>query len=288
MASFLAMTKSDGRATAGSHGMPIARRSRQATIFPKPSFYIEETAHLFLKKIIIYLTARIYKPLLVKYLSSAKTYTYKGMRLLIPAGVFHPGFFFSTQLLLRYIEKQSLKNKSFLELGAGSGLISFFAARNGAVVTATDINPTAIEYLQKNSAANGISIDIIHSDLFSHIPVQSFEIIAINPPYYRKNPSTDAEYAWYCGENGEYFNGLFSSLAQYTHNKSAIWMILCDGCDIEMIRGLATGYGWNLRCVFERKNLVEKNFIFKIESITSPSHKEKTNVKTSVNSALTN
>jgi release factor glutamine methyltransferase len=42
-----------------------------------------------------------------------------------------------------------LKNKHVLELGAGSGLIAIKAAKEGALVTATDINPVAIEYLHK-------------------------------------------------------------------------------------------------------------------------------------------
>lgn len=220
-----------------------------------------------MKKVIKYIITRIYKPLLVKYLSTTRTYSYKGIRLLIPSGVFHPGFFFSTRLLLQYISLYPLQGRSFLELGAGSGLISLVAAQKGARVTATDINPRAIEYLEKNRMGNDIPIEIIHSDLFNNIPVQAFDFIVINPPYYRKAPSSYAEYAWYCGENGEYFSGLFSGLGNYTHSRSATWMILCDGSDIGMIQGLAKEHGWDLHCVYSKKNLVEKNFIFKIESL---------------------
>jgi release factor glutamine methyltransferase len=219
-----------------------------------------------MQKLIKFIAARVYKPLLVKYLSSARVYVYKDIRLLIPPEVFHPGFFFSTRLLLRYVSSQPLRGKSFLELGAGSGLISLVAAQKGAKVTASDINPTAIEYLEKNWRMNGISISVIHSDLFSRIPRQVFDIVVINPPYYRRTPSSHADYAWYCGENGEYFSGLFRGLGNYTHGRSAIWMILCDGCDLEMIGGLAKEEGWNLHCVYSKKNLLEKNFIFRIES----------------------
>ena len=91
------------------------------------------------------------KPLLVKYLSATKCYQYKGIKLIIPPEVFHPGFFFSTKLLLQYINQFSLQQKTFLELGAGSGLIAIYAAKKNAMVTATDINPVAVEYLKKNS-----------------------------------------------------------------------------------------------------------------------------------------
>ncbi len=42
-------------------------------------------------------------------------------------------------------------------------------------------------------------------------------------------------------------------------------MVLFDGCDMEMIENLAAQNGFNLLCVYTRKNLLEKNFIYKIE-----------------------
>jgi len=218
-----------------------------------------------LKQTIKYLTTRLYKPLLVKYLSATRTYTYKGIRLVIPPAVFHPGFFFSTRLLLRYIASLPLQNKLFLEPGAGSGLISLYAARKGAIVTATDINPVAISFLENNRHINRLHINIIQSDLFKQIPQQAFDIIAINPPYYKKQPRTAAEYAWYCGERGEYFVHLFKDLRNYMHAQSVVLMVLCDGCDIQMIKDMAAQHGFKLNCVQTKKNWVEINFIFKIE-----------------------
>ena len=218
-----------------------------------------------MKQTIKYLTTRLYKPLLVKYLSATRTYTYKGIRLVIPPAVFHPGFFFSTRLLLRYIASLPLQNKLFLEPGAGSGLISLYAARKGAIVTATDINPVAISFLENNRHINRLHINIIQSDLFKQIPQQAFDIIAINPPYYKKQPRTAAEYAWYCGERGEYFVHLFKDLRNYMHAQSVVLMVLCDGCDIQMIKDMAAQHGFKLNCMQTKKNWVEINFIFKIE-----------------------
>src|SRR6476620_8158278 len=133
-----------------------------------------------------HIVAHTYKPLLVKYLSKTRIYRYKDIRLSVAPEVFHPGFFSSTQLLLQYISKLPLQGKRFLEPGCGSGLISILAAKNGAMVTATDINPVAVEYLKKNSSQNKVDLEIIRSDLFNNIPEQQFDIIAINPPYYKK------------------------------------------------------------------------------------------------------
>jgi release factor glutamine methyltransferase len=215
-----------------------------------------------------YLTTRLYKPLLVKYLSATRIYTCKGIRLVIPPAVFHPGFFFSTRLLLRYIATLPLKDKTFLELGAGSGLIALYAAREGAQVTASDINQVAIHSLEMNSRSNRISLTVIHSDLFTNIPLQRFDMIAINPPYYKKKPKTPADYAWYCGEQGEYFQQLFSNLQWYMHSQSIVLMVLSDGCDLEMIVKMALDNGFKLTCVFEKKNWIEVDFIFKVDEVT--------------------
>jgi len=218
-----------------------------------------------LRQTIKHITTRLYKPLLVKYLSATRLYTYKGIRLVIPPAVFHPGFFFSTRLLLRYIATLPLKNKLLLELGAGSGLIALYAARQGAQVTATDINPVAIQSLEMNRHNNHIPLTVIESDLFTNIPQQAFDIIAINPPYYKKQPSTPAEYAWYCGEQGEYFQRLFSGLQPYMHAQSMVLMVLCDGCDLQMIQSMATANGFQMNCVFTKTNWIETNYIFSIE-----------------------
>lgn len=203
--------------------------------------------------------------MLVKYLSKTRTYSYEDIRLEIPPQVFHPGFFFSTQLLLQYINKLLLNGKSLLELGAGSGLIATQAAKKGALVTATDINPIAIQYLLSNSVQNNVSLEIIRSDLFAAIPKRPFDIIAINPPYYKKQPVTLQDHAWYCGENGEYFSGLFSQLADYMHKNSEVLMVLCDGCDIKMIETFAARNGFKLQLILTKQNMLEKNFIYKIE-----------------------
>lgn len=211
-----------------------------------------------------HIVARTYKPLLTKYLSKTRVYRYKGITIDISPQVFHPGFFFSTRLLLQYCLKLPLNEKTFLELGCGSGLISMVAAKKYAKVTATDINPVAVEFLVNNCRKNAVNIRVIRSDLFANIPYQAFDIISINPPYYKKHPETHLDYAWYCGVNGEYFSALFESLSGYIHIDTEILMVLFDGCDLEMIRGFAAKNGFILVEVFSKKNMLEKNYIFKI------------------------
>ena len=212
------------------------------------------------------IVAFTYKPFLEKYLSKKRKFTLGNIKLEIPPEVFHPGFFTSTQFLLQSVKKLSVRGKTFLELGAGNGLISIYAAKQDAKVTATDINPVAVEYLRINSSQNKILINVILSDLFESISPQAFDIIAINPPYYKKDPQTLIDHAWYCGENGEFFFDLFNQLPAYIHRKSEVIMVLCEGCDMKMIEGAARQNGFKLNCVETKQGLIEKNFIYKIEN----------------------
>lgn len=208
----------------------------------------------------------LYRPLLIKYLSKERRYRYADTKLVVPPGVFHPGFFFSTRLLLKYLQQIPLQGKSLLEPGAGSGLISIAAAKAGARVTATDINPVAVQYLISNAEANHVPLTVIESDLFTAIPQQVFDIIVINPPYYFKQPASHKERAWFCGENGEYFRQLFAQTGNYADENTVILMILCEGSERERIRQIAAGAGWELDCVHVSRNLIEKNYIYRVRA----------------------
>ena len=129
---------------------------------------------------------------------------------------------------------------------------------------ATDINPVAIECLRSNCDQNNVKPAIILSDLFADIPQQSFDIIAINPPYYKKQPQTMADHAWYCGENGEYFEKLFISLGKYVHQNSIVLMVLSEDCDINMIGDLASAHNFRMRKKVTKKSIWEYLYIYQI------------------------
>jgi release factor glutamine methyltransferase len=46
-----------------------------------------------------------------------------------------------------------------------------------------------------------------------------------------------------------------------------VLMVLSDGCDREMIRSMAMGCGFRLNCVFEKRNWLEVNYIFRVEKL---------------------
>ena len=154
------------------------------------------------------------------YMYTKKIYDHKGIRLRLRPTVFHPAFFLSTTYLLEYILQLDLMERRFLELGAGSGLISLHAAKCDAVVTASDVNPAAVQSMEESQQMNQLLFTVLQSDLFVEIPLQVFDLIFINPPYYPQKPQNDWELAFFFGTGNAYFHRLFKLIVNYMNAES--------------------------------------------------------------------
>jgi len=198
------------------------------------------------------------------YTAKERKYSYKGINIIVKPGVFHPGLFFSTKILLNFIEGLELKDQSFLELGAGSGIISIYAAQKGAQVTTTDISKIAVDNIINNVKKNDVEVEIIHSNLFENIRFKKFDYIIINPPYYSKTPISEKDYAWYCGNDFEFFRSLFNTVSNYIIESSKIFMILSEDCDIITIKNIAKKDGYILNDILSVKKWGERNTIFSL------------------------
>ena len=160
--------------------------------------------------------------------------------------------------------KKDVTGSSFLELGAGNGLISISAAKRGAHVSSSDISVKVIDLLKENARSNNVELRVLHSDLFDNIAEQLFSIIAINPPYYPKTPRNEFEQAWYCGENFEYFEKLFLQLPNYHDVKSEVLMVLSEECDLSRIKNIAATNNYDLILKEKKRIYWEMNYIFEI------------------------
>lgn len=195
------------------------------------------------------------------YYLKPRKYCYENICVKVHPDVFPPHLTFSTKILLDFISKIDLNNKKLLELGCGSGIISIYAAQKGALVTATDINLKALEFLHRNSIQNNVQLNILYSDLFDKIEDLNFDYIIINPPYYPKDPKNTKEQAWFCGENFDYFQSLFCQIKE-KNIQSKIYMILSQDCKIENILKIAREQQIFLNVIKEVKTYGELNFIY--------------------------
>jgi SAM-dependent methyltransferase len=61
--------------------------------------------------------------------------------------------------LARELDREALRGRRVVELGCGLGIPSLAAARAGAHVLATDVDPEAVELVARNAELNGVEIE---------------------------------------------------------------------------------------------------------------------------------
>lgn len=185
-----------------------------------------------------------------------------GLQIHLGPGVFHPRWFLTTKTFTKFALTQIEAGNEVLELGAGNGRLALNCSRAGAQVTASDINPVAIDSLQKSAVRNELALAVILSDLFASITKDHFDYIFINPPYFPRQPKNDQERAFLCGEDFEYFKQLFKQLTAY--HKSTIFMILTNACDLDSIATIAEQHGSQMQLGSMTNSWGEEHLIYQI------------------------
>jgi release factor glutamine methyltransferase len=201
----------------------------------------------------------------MRYIRRTRHFECAGLRLRVPPGVFHPGVFFSSPIFVSFLQKVDFQGKSVVDIGTGSGLLALFAAQKGAIATALDIHPLAVEAARSNAESNRLPLRVVQSDLFDALAPAAFDAVLINPPYYPRAPRTDAERAFFAGENWGYFEKLFSQLHAYIHRGSQVWMVLSEDCNLLKIKELAQSQGFSMEIVFERKKWGERFWVLECQ-----------------------
>lgn len=108
-----------------------------------------------------------------------------GMRFFVDENVLIPRP--ETQEMVEMISDRE-KACSILDIGTGSGCIAISLAKllTNSDVTAIDISEKALDVARKNAAANDVTVDFIHANIFNlqdNIFGKDFDIIVSNPPY---------------------------------------------------------------------------------------------------------
>lgn len=184
-----------------------------------------------------------------------------GLDLIVLPGVFHPSLFHSTGALARHVAGLPLAGRSFLELGAGAGRVALVAARKGAHVTASDINPVAITTIGLNAQRNALSVRTVQSDLFDALPGH-FDLIVVNPPYYAIDPPDHPTSAFFAGKDHSYFHRLFPLLAQRIRSGTDVRMVLSDDPRLGSVRALASAFGIRLVEVHAESHWGERQVVY--------------------------
>jgi HemK-related putative methylase len=185
-----------------------------------------------------------------------------GMRVIVLPGVFNgvlmrTGAFMATALNPDLIPHGA----KVLDLGTGSGINALFAARLGAMVAATDINPEAVRCAQVNALANHLEsqIEALVGDLFEPVRDDKFDVILFNPPYYRGRPRDLADAAW---RSPDAFDRFMREVRYHLNAEGRALVVLSTDGDIRDV--LWTASGLTVRPVKEHDFVNETLTVYEI------------------------
>ena len=89
---------------------------------------------------------------------------------------------------VRILSEQPLSGMTVLDAGCGTGVLGIAAAKLGATVTCSDLNPGAIRWAEINAEKNNVSIHCVQSEGIDEFVGRSkFDLVVCNAP---SNPGT--------------------------------------------------------------------------------------------------
>jgi release factor glutamine methyltransferase len=87
------------------------------------------------------------------------------------------------------------RGRRLLEVGTGAGEVALEAARGGARVVATDLNPHALRQLVRRARAEGLPLEVVRTDLARGLG--RFDRVVFNPPYLPTRPEERDPNRWH-------------------------------------------------------------------------------------------
>lgn len=183
-------------------------------------------------------------------------------------GVFNGALLRTGRFLVEPLARIALPaNPRVLDLGTGSGIGAIFAAKRGARVIATDINPEAARCAQLNAIALRLEhqIETRIGDLFEPVRGERFDLILFNPPFYRGQPRNMADCAW---RSPDMFDRFLRELpAHLTPPGRALVVLSTDG---DLLAPLQAATHLTVRTLHRRELLNETLTVHEVRGGSSP------------------
>lgn len=92
----------------------------------------------------------------------------------------------STQALMQLISKYGVKDKTVIDIGTGTGILSVLCGKLGAShILALDIDTHAIEWARKNFKRNNVEADVEVNDMTNYIDEKADIVLSNLPTTYQ-------------------------------------------------------------------------------------------------------
>jgi release factor glutamine methyltransferase len=167
-----------------------------------------------------------------------------GIQLWVDPGVWSPAYDWSS---LFYIENfPDVTDRSLLEIGSGTGVISLFAALKGAsTILATDANPAAANNTLENFKRYELkNATVILSEGFDAVQGR-FDIVVWNAPYHGSRPTDNLERG--CAD--EDYHGIkafFRDVGRHLNPGGRVIFGFSESGDLELIESLIKRAGFHV------------------------------------------
>ena len=184
-------------------------------------------------------------------------FRYKSFSIETDEDVYEPSD--DTYLLLGALEDTDIKPDSrVLEVGCGTGIVSFALSGLAASVVACDINPHAVDVCKKNVARNKIkNVEVVESDLFSNISGR-FDLIVFNTPYLPQDSdetvSGEINHAWDGGADGrKVIDKFLSGVSKHLSSSGKVIFLESSLSDYEKSVRYLESIGFEVKIVSRKK-----------------------------------
>ncbi len=124
------------------------------------------------------------------------------------------------------LSERDLAGRLVFDVGTGTGVLAFLAARRGARVVATDAEPRAVACARENAGRLGLEgqVEVREQDLF---PDGRADLVLCNPPWIPADAHTPLERAVY-DPGGRFLTRFLAGLAEHLLPGGEGWLVLSD------------------------------------------------------------
>jgi SAM-dependent methyltransferase len=121
---------------------------------------------------------------------------------------------------------RDLSGKLVFDVGTGTGVLAFLAARRGARVVATDSEPRAVTCARENAARLGLDalVEVREADLF---PEAQADVVLCNPPWVPADAHTPLERAVY-DPGGRFLSAFLAGLPAHLAPGGEAMLVISD------------------------------------------------------------